>query len=171
VAKWSQRAAAQGNTWGLFRLGNCYRYGEGTVRDRTKALELFKYAAELDCCGAQSSYGDLAYGSLDWERYYWLGRASLRDSTPFWEIVFQVLPSFEKGEKSRILHTVVQFIKEDPKWRGRVGRPKLQRMLDLHEAILDRARLAIACWSVVDRRCGVAKDIRVMIAKMVWEEA
>jgi hypothetical protein len=45
-----------------------------------------------------------------------------------------------------------------------------QRVLELHGQLLGRARSAIDCWSVAARRLGVAKDIRVMIAKMAWEE-
>jgi hypothetical protein len=46
-----------------------------------------------------------------------------------------------------------------------------QRVLELHDAILDRARRAIACWSMAGWRLGVVKDIWVKIAKMTWEEA
>ncbi len=33
-----------------------------------------------------------------------------------------------------------------------------------------RALLAIRCWSIIGRRLGVVKDLRVLIAKMVWAE-
>jgi hypothetical protein len=46
----------------------------------------------------------------------------------------------------------------------------LQRVLVLHARMLRRARKAIACWSVVGRRFGVAKDIRVLIGKSAWDE-
>jgi hypothetical protein len=46
-----------------------------------------------------------------------------------------------------------------------------QRVLALQDAMLGRARDAIRCWSVVGCRHGVVKDIRVMIAKMAWEDA
>jgi hypothetical protein len=43
------------------------------------------------------------------------------------------------------------------------------RVKELHEAMLFRARKAIVCWSAVGVRLGVVKDVRVMIAKMAWE--
>jgi hypothetical protein len=51
----------------------------------------------------------------------------------------------------------------DARTLGRVG--------ELHAAMLGRARRAIDCWSVAALRCGVVKDVRVMIAKMAWAEA
>jgi hypothetical protein len=47
----------------------------------------------------------------------------------------------------------------------------VERLLELHKAMLARARRAIDCWSMAGRRCGVVKDMRVVIAKMAWEEA
>jgi hypothetical protein len=43
-------------------------------------------------------------------------------------------------------------------------------VLELHEAMLRRAREAIDCWSVAARRCGVAKDMRLVIARLAWQE-
>jgi hypothetical protein len=36
--------------------------------------------------------------------------------------------------------------------------------------MLNRGREALLCWGIIARRGGMAKDIRVMISKMVWEE-
>jgi hypothetical protein len=47
---------------------------------------------------------------------------------------------------------------------------KFGRVIELHNAMLGRARAAIDCWSTVARRRGVVKDMRVTIAKMAWEE-
>jgi hypothetical protein len=42
--------------------------------------------------------------------------------------------------------------------------------MELHGAMLQRARRAIDCWSMAGRRLRVVRDMRVMIAKMAWEE-
>jgi hypothetical protein len=47
----------------------------------------------------------------------------------------------------------------------------LERVFELHAAMLRRARRAIDCLSMAGRRRGVVKDMRVMIAKMLWAEA
>jgi hypothetical protein len=46
----------------------------------------------------------------------------------------------------------------------------LQRVLEQYDAMLHRARRAIACWSMAAKRRRMVKDMRVMIAKMAWEE-
>jgi hypothetical protein len=77
------------------------------------------------------------------------------------------------------LHTVAPLIRKNLRYADKTifgfdlfkDEPdRLQRIIQLHDAMLDRARRAIACWSVSGQQCGVAKDIRVMISKMVWEE-
>jgi hypothetical protein len=45
------------------------------------------------------------------------------------------------------------------------------RLLELYKAMLSRARDAIYCWGMAGRRLGVAKDMRVLIGLMAWEEA
>jgi hypothetical protein len=41
----------------------------------------------------------------------------------------------------------------------------------LHDAMMGRARRAICCWSMAGQRLRVVKDMRVMIAKMLWKGA
>jgi hypothetical protein len=53
---------------------------------------------------------------------------------------------------------------------GRVTVAQLERVIELHAAMLGRARRAIDCWSMAGWRLRVVKDMRVVIAKMAWEE-
>jgi TPR repeat protein len=179
--EWAQKAAAQGERRGLFCLASCLSGGRGCIKDPGKAIELFRQAAELGYPSAQHRYGKEAFGELDWERYHWWGRAAAKGiSAPsFCFAVVDLLASFESGEHGRILHMVAPLIAEhlDVEKQEVFGIrmeqssvAELQRVIELHEAMLDRARVAIACWSVVGRRCGVVKDIRVMISRMAWEE-
>jgi TPR repeat protein len=175
---WAQRSSAQGDRHGAFQLGWCLHNGVGCVGDKARALELFRFAAECGRSDAQFWYGLRGFGEFDWERYYWQGLAALRGSCSGWvAAVLRLLLSFERGEYGRILHTVALLIPL------RLGVPKvlshgpskselegLQRVLGLQSAMLNRTRRAVACWSVVGLRCGLVKDVRVMIAKMVWQE-
>jgi hypothetical protein len=93
--------------------------------------------------------------------------------------VCKLVPEFEKGQLGRILHTTAPLIRKnyDVVEETMFGWPVFQeraklfaRAIVLHDGLLARARQAIACWSVVGLRVGVVKDVRVMIAKMAWEE-
>jgi hypothetical protein len=153
--KWAQRAALQMDRRGLYHLGRCYSSGRSCTVDNARANELCRRAAELNFPPAQAEYG------------MWLKR-----------VLFTFLPSFERGKNIRILHTTGDLISRnlDAAERKMLGErydehqvQVLQRVVEAHHAAL-RARAAIACWSVVGLRCGVSKDIRVLIGKMVWEE-
>jgi hypothetical protein len=137
-------------------------------------------------------YGMTAYSEHCWERYAWLVRAAAKghDGKRVCFFAAYFLPVFEAGDKTRILHTVgptiraylsswsrerrsslSHLLEEDLCQPGAEQLLKLRRVAELHAAMLSRAREAIDCWSVVARRLGVAKDMRVLIAKMAWEEA
>jgi hypothetical protein len=178
----AQKASAQGDRRGLCQLGCCLFRGAGCEADRERAIDLFKRAAALDLPLAQYIYSESAFGRADWEKYFWWGRAASRGYAhlSFCRAICGLLVSFENGENCRILHTV------GPLLRGTVDAAnytlfgksvpsdvsnQLVRVVQLHNAMLDRARAAVHCWSVAGRRIGVVRDVRVMIAKMVWEEA
>jgi hypothetical protein len=180
--EWSEKASGQGNRMGTFYLAWCYLQGRGCEKDVAKAIELYGKAAELGQTTAQVRYAAMAFGKLDSERFYWLGRAASRgvNGGPFVEAVAELLPRFEAFQCGRTLHTVAPLIRanlhvaESTVFRVAVEVSflcKMQRVLELHDAMLERARQAIDCWSVVGRRRGMVKDTRVMIAKMAFEEA
>jgi hypothetical protein len=87
---------------------------------------------------------------------------------------------FEKGEHARILHTVGPVLRANLDvarctlfllYKDRVTVERYQRVIALYDAMAERARAAMGCWSVIGRRVGLVKDVRVTIAKLLWEEA
>jgi hypothetical protein len=130
---------------------------------------------------AMLRYGEMAFGLHDWERYHWWGLAAAKGwrTHTFNCTVKGFCESFRKGESSRILHTVALVIRTHlDVTKKQVFGEELDDAdfscfvdtLALHDAMLGRAKQAIFCWSVAGRRLGVAKDIRVLIAKMAWEK-
>jgi hypothetical protein len=179
--KWSQKAASAGDRNGLFELANCYSFGQGCAEDEAKALELYREAAELDCPAAQVLYAEAAFAKTDWEWFHWRGRAAERrvQCLLFVSAVLELLPAFEKFMLARIMHTAASAMRRNLDQETQrffyssfltVDMARVTRVLELHDALLGRARRAIDCWSVVGRRHGVSKDMRVMIAKMAWED-
>jgi hypothetical protein len=68
--EFAERSVLQGDRRGLHRLATCLEEGIGCVVDMPRAIELHKRSAE---CQARYSYGKLAFGEYDWERYLWWG--------------------------------------------------------------------------------------------------
>jgi hypothetical protein len=129
--------------------------GVGCAVDREKAIESFKVAAELNCRHAQYEYARLAFGERDWERYVWWVR-STRRGQGLW-----LSAAVVRSELGRILHVSTPTIRANLNVAARqifhlsIGEDEMgrvQRVTALHEAMLGRARRAIACWSMAARR-------------------
>jgi hypothetical protein len=180
--EYAQKAAAQGDRWGLCELAYFFEEGECCAKDTAKAIDLYREAAELGHSEAMHYYGELAFAPHEWERWHWWGRAAERgylfDTFP--QIVTDVwMPVFEGGRNGRVLHTIAAVLRRnlnvtEPTVFGRslsaAGWESIMQVLALHDGMLNRARAAIDCWSMAARRLRVVKDMRVVIAKMVWEE-
>jgi hypothetical protein len=179
--RWLAKAVALGDRNAFYELALVLEYG---VSDKAKAIELYRKAAELNHREAQWEYGQLAFGPTDWERYHWCSMAAEALVNEAWLCcdVADKLPSFERGECGRILSTAAPTVRKSlNKWKADnsflyaidkrgVAIAHLERVIELHTAMLGRARRAIDCWSMAGRRGRVVKDMRVVIAKMAWAE-
>jgi hypothetical protein len=173
---WARKASSQGNRRGLFQLGFCYYNGVGCAKNVEKGVQLYRAAAELNCAFAQFCLGHVVIvGEYDFERYYWLGRASQFEiyEFSFCDPILRLLPLFEKGRLCRILCAAAPVIREKAAFwnldalgrRWSDPREKLLRVVWLHDTVLGRAKQVIACWGIVGRRCGLTRDVRVMNSK------
>jgi hypothetical protein len=113
---WAQKASWQGDRFGIYQLGVCFKNGCGCYQtDQGRALELFKEATELGAKSAQFEYGHMAFGKLDWERYYWEGLSSSCSfyGQRFCQGILGLVPSFEGGKCGRVMHTVTPVIRKN----------------------------------------------------------
>jgi hypothetical protein len=179
--EWASRAAEQGDRAGLCQLAYCLDRGWDCEKDAAKAILLFRAAAVFESPQAQFEYGHLAFGKVDWHRFHWSGRAAKRGyAVPgFCSAMAALLPEFEQGKHGRVLFEGAPVIRGDFSdaqsvldrcCEGWFEDKRFQRIVELYEAMTGRARQAVLCWCVVARRHGVAKDVRLMIAKMAREE-
>jgi hypothetical protein len=89
------------------------------------------------------------------------------------------VPSFERGENGRILHIAAPVLRRS----ADVGRriltglrfpesvvQEMESIVGLREAMFERAKQAINCWSMVGQRWGVVEDVRIMISRLAWAE-
>jgi hypothetical protein len=187
--RWALAAAAQGHRTGFCLLGRYCERGVGCDKDETRAAEMFRKAATLGDAESQWRYGEV-FEKRDWQRYHWQKLAATRVGYYAFRIrgkIATLLPSFERGELCRVLHTVGPCASskgpfsdylEQLRLRGFGFKTpagditeRMERISALYRAMMSRARVAIACWSVAGLRLRLVKDMRVMIAKMAWEEA
>jgi hypothetical protein len=173
-------AAVQGNRDGLFCIGQCFEEGAGCGKDERRAAQYYGEAAELGQADAQFWLGESAYGTRDWERYMWWGRACARGNTDamsfLFDSVMKQLQLFEAGTSGRILFEIGAAcrghvdVKHGAAFGHTTGSWKaLHRAVTLFGDWTDNAKRAAECWVGVGRRLSIVKDIRMTIARMIWE--
>ncbi len=153
-------------------------------RDRDKAIALFGEAAELGHASAQFHFGKEKFVDGDWQRCRWWGRAAARDNGNacynLRSATRAQLQLFDDGIGSGrlVFELGLAFNGHLDVARGysfgrSIGNKKLcaaQRCVELRVEWCSKAKAAIECWIGVGRRFCVAKDIRLLIARMVWAE-
>jgi hypothetical protein len=170
----AQQAAAMGDRAGLVLLARCFEGAVGCSKDMVRAAALFGQAAELGHAEGQFLFGRHAFGERDWRRYLWWGRSAKRNvgRPQIFEAAAQFLDAFEAGRMGRVLFEVAPVLK--PLFAEarlcNVDLVKLVRVVELYELRCAVGKSAIDCWSIIERRLGVVKDIRVKIARLAWEQ-
>ncbi len=179
TVEWLERAAAQGERRALLMLGNM-------IWDNPiKSNALYQEAAELGQSGAQFYFGQEAFVASDWQRYHWWGKSAARGETSAIQQLQSVAPEqlklFEEGRGSgRIVFELGSAFEG---WVDVAGRRifgqytreeaallQAQRCIELRNEWIAAAKVAIECWLVVGRRRKIVKDIRLMIARKLWDE-
>jgi hypothetical protein len=133
---------------------------------------------------AQYYYCMEAFSENDWQRYHWWGKSAARRHTyalmELQAAAQEHLKLLENGEglvsvlfelgaafKGHVKATLGEMF-----GRG-ADKPVLrqaQQCIELYDSSFSSAKAVIDCWLAVSRRHGVVKDIRLMIARLVWKE-
>ncbi len=176
---WAEKAAAQRDRDGLFYLGNCFWKGKGGIKDKTRALRLFKEAGELELSIAEWCYGEYAFKGKDWERYYWWGRAASRGYTrgDFAGAATKHLKLIEKGTSGRVLFEIGAACKghvdEETVFGMRCEREEIRavkRAVVLHDESCEDAKRAIYCWIWMAHHKKLVNVIRKTVSIMLWAD-
>ncbi len=177
----AKRAAAKHERDGFFRLGSCLLDGVGCEKDLNLAKGNFLIAAELGHRWAADAYGRLL-GDSDPVCWIWFGRAAVCG------LPFSFLASFSKQVEeffSGFSHaTCILLIGRalkgniDPEsrkifdWPAADFEPLIDpanQAVSFYESQIECARLAVGTWILVSTRLNLIKDMRIFVAKMIWE--
>jgi hypothetical protein len=178
--KFAQLAAAQGERDGLFWLGWCCRDGEGCEKNLEKAKENFLLASELGDVSSMLELGLLLAGS-DPQRWRWWGRAAaLGNSWNFLCYFDDQVELFNTGSGSAaVMFAIGQalqgHVNEDARtifndaydfdsWIG-----PAKQAISFYEAQIKATKDAMRAWTLVGIKLKVVKDVRKLIAKLIWD--
>jgi hypothetical protein len=178
---WAEKSAAQGERDGFYCLGYFYRGGTGCEIDVERAKENFLVAAELENVDAMVCLGEL-FDKDNPKRFVWFGRAASSDgaSVSFLHEIDEQINNFNNGTgHAKVVFAIGRSLK------GHIDNEKriifgngcnfdtyigsANQSLRFYEFQLQSYRKAVDSWTIVGLRNRVAKDIRKMIGKMIWD--
>jgi hypothetical protein len=178
--KFSELAAAQGERDGFYWLGWCFLFGEGCEKDLDMAKENFLLASELGYVWAMLDLGGLLDES-DPRRWFWWGRAAaLGDSVSILSNFADQVELFNYGSGSAAVVFAIGRALQGHVNEG--ARTIFSSNIDF-DSCIDPARQAIAfyeaqikatkdamhAWTQVGIKLEVVKDVRKLIAKLIWD--
>jgi TPR repeat protein len=178
--KFAKLAASQGERDGFYWLGWCFRDGQGCEKDLDKAKENFLLASEFGDVSAMIELGWLL-GESDPQRWRWLGQAAALGVT------YCFLPNFEKqvdlfnsgtgsaavmfaigrAVQGHVNEEARMIFNDDNDFDSRFGPAK--QAIAFYESQIKATKDAMHAWTQVGIKLKVVKDVRKLIAKMIWD--
>jgi hypothetical protein len=178
--RWAKSAASQRERNGFCWLADCYEYGDGCEKDLEKAGDCRLIAAELGDVYSMNVLGRLLDES-DPQRWVWWHRAAvLRGPDSFLNNFRGVVEKFNAGSGNGVVvfqigkalngHFNVEkrtIFGMSNDFDNRIG--PANSAASFYKSQVVACRRAVDAWSHVGIQCGVVKDVRVLIGKLVWE--
>jgi TPR repeat protein len=178
--QFAKSAASQRERDGFYQFGRCYDFGLGCKKDLAKVRECDLIAAQLGFVLSMDVLGGLLDDS-DPQRWVWWGRAAVLGNSEFFLGSFSgVVEEFNSGTENgdavfligRALNghaSVEQRTIFGQRWEFDDRIVPANSAISFYKSQLAACRLAVDAWSHVGIRCGVVKDVRILIGKFVWE--
>jgi hypothetical protein len=178
--KFAQLAAAQGDRDGFYWLAMCLRNAEGCEEDLDKAKEIFLLASELGYVSAMHWLGALLE---DWDplRWRWWGRAAALGYSGFFLGDFaKQVDLFNSGSGSAAVMFAIgralrghvneaarTIFESENDFDSRMGPAK--QAIAFYDAQIKATKDAMRAWTQVGIQFNVVKDVRKLIAKLIWD--
>jgi hypothetical protein len=178
--KFVQLAAAQGERGGFYWIARCFRDGDGCEKNLDKAKENFLLASELGDVWAMGYLGVMLEDS-DPQRWRWLGQAAaLGDIWDFLPNFAKQVELFSSGSgNTAVMFTIGQALQGHVNEKARTIFNKAddfdslfdpaKRAIAFYEAQIKASKDAMHAWTQVGIKLKVVKDVRKLIAKLIWD--
>jgi TPR repeat protein len=176
--KFALQAAAQGERHGFYLLGCCFHDGRACIPDAKKEEENLTIASELGHVWAMCELGNLLRGRPRW---LWWGRAAACGECYYMLANFsKEVEAFERGNGKpdivfaigRALHGHVD-VKARRIFTSSFDFPvcigPAQQAVAFYEAQIQATKDAMCAWTLVGIHFNVVKDVRKLIAKLIWD--
>ncbi len=169
---WKEKAVAQGEPGAMTRLAG--REMENGVR----AVQLYREAALLGDEEAQLTMGLSICPGQSTESFVWLRRAAMQEN--FFAVknlvksVVEQVRLFDNGSTGRNVFEIGAALSLIDSWTYELEYASQfnagQRAISFYEQKCADAKKAVLCWLWLSRTLAVSKDIRLLIADLIWDE-
>ncbi len=174
---WMEKAAAAGERDALSALAYSLWYTSNGVYDDARATELWKEAAELGHAEGQYSFGMSCCINGSLEQFVWMRRAAMQKHYGALAALTtagasqSLLLAWDRPER-KLFEIGAGLSAVDssdlPMLRHEVA--YVRKTVNMYEQWCREAERGVLCWLWLSRDMGLVKDIRVMIARLIWEE-
>ena len=186
---YAERSALQYDPAGMTALATLFFEGIGCIKQPEKAEFYYKFAASLGSVSASYEYGQilLVKDTTNLEAYIFLGKAWKVSHVIFnqfryaaEDVMLQVKAGLPKENLAPILFCIGEILCVKPLRNENPNAIRRNRRCvdrnacvmiaaEMYKEWCRKARLAVDTWSLIAKRLGVHKDIRILIGKMVWD--
>ncbi len=178
---WLEKAAAQNEPEAMAALASRWWNGMERARDETRARQLWREAAELGHCWSQIEYAMYCCPQDSSEQIIWLRRASVQRNVKGYEAIYclvkivqRQVDLYDEGGSSRIVFEIGAAFTINASWQSASEDPLTiragERAVKMHQQWRGEAKKAVLCWLWLSRDLGVAKDMRILIADLIWDD-
>ncbi len=175
---WYEKAAAQGEREAMVWIGENLMEEYKSDKDEKKKLKaqaLFREAAELGDDMGQFLYATHGCVKDSAEQYAWMRRSAIQNNCDavsyFSEVAAQQVELYYRGASGRLLFEIgAALAAEGGQDWWNIDYADQKRIKTLYQECCSDAVKGIMCWLWLAQKLDVSKDIRVMIADLVWDE-
>ncbi len=170
-----ERAVAQEEPDAMTRLAYWCLDGLDGKTDSARSKKLFRQAAAFGHPVAQCEYALKYCENGSAEQAAWLRRAAMQDRVFSQQhLVNQVKESlwlYDNGHSARMVYELgAGFANVDISYLRRGDQAAVARAVQLHSEWHAQAQKNVLCWLWLSQKLGVVKDVRVVIAQLIWRE-
>ncbi len=179
--EWLEKAIAQGEPEAMVELANRLCSAGGTAASaRPREYCLWREAAELGCAEAQFRLAEHFCATMSLEQFVWLCRAAIQEHAgAVRKLSWSAMKLVKDYDVSRIatagpllceVGTMLALLRDSWEHSVSLSDAACERTLELYNGWCANAKRAVFCWLCLSRQLGVSKDVRLLVADLVWQE-
>ncbi len=140
---------------------------------KSQAMWLWREAVQLGYSDSLYRRPERFYPKDPLRQFMWVRRVAIQGNWRAWRklanLAMEELCKYREGATGRLLFEIGMTLTFSDLWHTGVTVDTFEQTVKLYEQWCSEAERGALCWFWLASALGVAKDIRVLIAVLVWE--